>query len=215
MENKTGKKSKKKIIWIIAGSVVMLLILKAVFSGKEETIVEVQTELVAQRNITQVVSATGKINPVYQVVITPEVTGEIVALPVKEGDVVKKGQILIKIKPDTYAAQRDRARAQLGSAKSTLKVREAQLNYSKSEFKRKKELYEKSLIAKQEMDQVKSELDSQAGLFDSQRSIVLQTEAALKEAIESLNKTSINSPMDGTISKLNVELGERVLGSPN
>ncbi len=213
MGNKTGKKSKKKIIWIIAGSVVMLLILKTVFSGKKETIVEVQTELVAQRNITQVVSATGKINPVYQVVITPEVTGEIVALPVKEGDVVKKGQILIKIKPDTYAAQRDRARAQLESAKSTLKVREAQHQYSKSEFKRKKELYEKSLIAKQEMDQVKSELDSQSGLFDSQRSIVLQTEATLKEAIESLNKTSINSPMDGTISKLNVELGERVLGS--
>ena len=74
MGNKTGKKSKKKIIWIIAGSVVMLLILKTVFSGKKETIVEVQTELVAQRNITQVVSATGKINPVYQVVITPEVT---------------------------------------------------------------------------------------------------------------------------------------------
>lgn len=207
------KRSKKKIIMWAIVVIIFLIILSNIFKGKKEQVITVQTEKVTLRDITELVTATGRINPVYQVVITPEVTGEIVELPVKEGDVVKKGQLLIKIKSDIYVAQRDRAEANLKSAKSSLMVRKAQFDFIKSDFKRKKELYKKELINEQEMERIGSDLESFKAQCDVQKAVVLQAEAALKETKESLNKTTIYSPMNGTVSQLNVELGERVLGS--
>lgn len=213
MANGKKKKSKKKIIIWVSVGIVFLLILRGPFCGKKETGITVKTEKAEIRDITQVVTATGKINPEYKVVITPEVTGEIVNLPVKEGDIVKKGQLLVRIKPDTYRAQRDRARANLDSARSNLKVAAAQLKFARAQYIRQEELYKKELTQKQEKDRAKSELDSRLAQYESQAAQVTQAEAALEEATESLNKTTIYSPMDGTISQLNVELGERVLGS--
>ncbi len=214
MEKVKKKKSKKKIIILsIISFIILLIILSNIFKGDKEPIITVQTEKVEKRDITQIVSATGKINPEYKVIITPEVTGEIVELPVKEGDSVKKGQLLIKIKPDTYIAQRDRARANLESAKATLNMKIAQLNLVKIDYKRTEKLFKSGISNKQEMDNIKSNLASYKAQLNAQKAIVSQAKASLKETEESLYKTTIYSPMNGTISQLNVELGERVLGS--
>lgn len=214
MANNKRKKSKKKLfIFGGAGILLVALILIAFLGGSKEEIVLVQTEKVSKRDITQTVSATGKINPEFKVVITPEVTGEIVELPVKEGDVVKKGQLLIKIKADAYIAQRQRAEANLSSARSTLAMRKAELDRISAEYERMKELHNKKLASDSELEIVKSSYLSTLASYEGAQANVLQSEASLKEVIEQLNKTTIYSPMNGTISQLNVELGERVLGS--
>jgi len=213
MANGKKTKSRKKIIWIIVGSMVLLLILKTVVCGKKIPGITVQTEKAVKRDLTQLVSATGIINPVYQVVITPEVTGEIVELPVKEGDRVKKNQLLIRIKPDSYIAQRDRSKANLESAQATLGMKKIEKDFIESNYKRTQQLYRDGISNKQELEKIESDLASSSAQLEAQQAFVQQAQATLKESNESLNKTAIYSPMDGTISKLNVELGERVLGS--
>ncbi len=205
--------SKKKKYFLIIGGIVLLLILRTAFCGKKTPPVIVQTEKVTKRTITQIVTATGKINPVNQVVITPEVTGEIVSLPVKEGDTVQKGQLLIKIKPDTYMAQRERAKANLDSARANLKMRKVELTYIQAEYNRVTNLLKNGIANQQQMEKAQSDLSSALAQQEALNAAVSQAEAALKEADESLYKTTISSPMDGTISQLNVELGERILGS--
>ncbi len=208
------KKSKKKIIvFSIIGVIVIALILLAFLGGNKEEIISVQTEKVEKRNITQTVTATGKINPEFKVAITPEVTGEIVMLPVKEGDFVKKGTLLLRIKSDAYAAQREKAEAMLQSSKATLSQREAELVKVESDYNRVKELHQKGLSSDSELETSKSNFISTRAMFQSAEANVLQSEANLRESNEQLNKTAIFSPMEGTITQLNVELGERVLGS--
>ena len=203
MANK--KKSKKKILYIVILILLGLFILPKIFFGNKEKSITVKSDIVLKRTITQIVFATGKINPEYKVIITPEVTGEIVDLPVKEGDNVDKGQILIKLKPDTYMAQLDRANASLRSALSSLKMTKSQLNLAQAKYKRNKKLFDQELINRQEMDQFKSDLETRKAQYESQMAQVSQSRASLKETREILNKTVIKSPMDGTISQLNVE----------
>lgn len=213
MANGKKVKSRKKIIWIIIGGIILLIILKMALCGKKDPGITVQTEKAARRDITQLVSATGIINPVYLVTITPEVTGEIVELPVKEGDRVRKNQLLIRIKPDSYVAQRDRSKANLESAQATLGMKKIEKDFIESNYKRTEQLYREGISNKQELDKMQSDLASSIAQLAAQKAFVQQAQATLKESGESLNKTAIYSPMDGTISKLNVELGERVLGS--
>jgi HlyD family secretion protein len=213
MANGKKGKSRKKIIWISVGSVILLIILRSAFCGKKDPGIMVQTEKAVRRDITQLVSATGIINPVYQVAITPEVTGEIVELPVKEGDRVKKNQLLIRIKPDSYIAQRDRAKANLASAQATLGMKKIEKDFIEGNTKRTEQLYREGISNKQELERMESDLASSIAQLEAQQAFVQQAKATLKESIENLNKTAIYAPMDGTVSKLNVELGERVLGS--
>ncbi|MGE5435639.1 MAG: efflux RND transporter periplasmic adaptor subunit [Syntrophothermus sp.] len=210
-----GRKKSKKKIFIISGIAVVLvaLILIALFGGSKDEVIAVQTEKVQKRNITQTVSATGKINSEFQVIITPEVTGEIVSLPVKEGQKVTKGNLLIKIKGDIYVAQRERAEANLKSAQSSLAMRKAELDRITLDYKRVQELHNKKLASDAELETSKSNyLSTQAG-YEGAEANVLQMRASLKEITEQIYKTTINAPMDGTVSGLNVELGERILGS--
>ena len=194
-----GKSKKKVIIFSIIGGVLIILAALVIMGSKKEPVVSVQIEKAQRRTITQTVTATGKIQPEVQVIITPEVSGEIITLPVKEGSRVKKGDLLIKIKPDIYMALRDRSAAELTSSK-------ASLERSSSEFKRANELYNKGLISKSELEQSSTSFEVTKAQYD-------QAEAALKQADENLRKTTIYSPMDGTISELKVELGERILGT--
>jgi len=214
MSNGKPKKNKKKI-FIIGGLVVLLLVVVGlvVFSGNKEDITSVQTDKVQKRTITETVSATGKIHPVFQVQLRPEVTGEIVELPVIEGQVVKKGQLLIRLKPDQYIARKNRAEASYQASKATLKVREATLVKVKSEYKRVKGLYAKRLASDKELESAKALFKQTEGQLEAQKSAVLQQEESFKDAKVELAKTVIYAPIDGVITVLNVELSERVLGS--
>jgi len=214
MAKQKKKNSKKKFIIFGAIAVVIaILVVVVITNSSNDKITSVQTEKVEKRDITQVVSATGKIFPEYQVELRPEVTGEIVKLPVKEGDIVKKGDLLIRLKPEQYTAQRDRAKASLQSSKAMLKVREAGLEKVKSDYKRMQGLFDKELASAQELETAKSNYLQSLGSFEAQEASVLQAKASLYDAQEQLNKTSIYSPIDGRITALNVELSERVLGS--
>lgn len=213
MANGTKKSKKKIFIFGGLGLLLVVVVLLVIFQGKKEAIIPVVTEKVTKRSVTQTVTATGKINPEFQVKITPEVTGEIVYLPVKEGDKVKKGDVLIKIKADVYVAQKQRAEASLLSAKAMLSQRKAELDKVTGDYNRIKELHAKKLISDSEIENGKSIFLSSRAMYESAQASVMQSEAAYREAVEQLNKTTITSPMVGTISVLNVELGERVLGS--
>ncbi len=214
MSNNGKKKSKKKIIIFGGlGLLVLILIIIALSSASKEEIISVTTEKVERRNITQKVAATGKIQPEFKVVITPEVTGEIIELPVKEGDRVKKGQLLIRIKGDQYKAQKERLEASLQSANANLKIRDAELKRIESEYKRVKELHEKKLVSDSELETMQANYLSAKASYESAASMITQSEAQLREVLEILYKTTIYSPLDGVITNLKVEVGERVLGS--
>jgi len=195
-----GKKSRKKIIiFSILGVLVIALGLIIFLGSKREPVIQVQVEKAQKRTLTQVVTATGKIFPEVQVKISPEVSGEIVALPVKEGQRVRRGQLLMKIKPDVYEAQRDQFAAGLARAK-------ADLTKSELEFRRIETLFEKGLVSESEF------VGARAG-YESSKASYAQSRASLNQAEENLRKTTVLSPMDGTVSQLNSELGERVLGT--
>lgn len=200
MANGNGKKSKKKIIIFSIIVIVLVGLALLVFLGsKRETITTVQTEKVTHRNITQIVSATGKIQPETQVKINAEVSGEIINLPVKEGQTVKKGQLLVKIKPDAYKAQLDQTDA-------SLKMTEASLTKADADFKRVQGLFAKQLASDADMDAARATLDNAKASYD-------QAFSAVNQARDTFSKTTIYSPMDGIVSQLISELGERVSGS--
>ncbi|MFZ4619694.1 MAG: efflux RND transporter periplasmic adaptor subunit [Bacteroidota bacterium] len=209
-----GKKSKKKLyIFLGLGLAAVALVLVVILGAKKENIISVQTEKVAKRTITQMVNASGKIQPETMVKINAEVSGEITSLPVKEGDRVKKGELLVRIKPDQYQAQVDRAEAGLQSARASLNLQKANLEKAESEFKRAQELYDKKLLSDQEFVAAKTSFSAAKSQNESAQAGVRQAEASFRDAKESLNKTAIYSPMAGTISQLISELGERVSGS--
>ncbi len=211
---KSKKKSKKKlIIFGGLGLLVVVFIVIALVGGSKEEITMVQTEKVEKRDITQTVTATGTINPEFAVMITPEVTGEIIELPVQEGDPVKKGDLLIRIKGDQYQAQRERLEANLKSSEATLRIREAELKRLTLEYERVKELHTKELASNSELEIAESNYSTAVASQEQAEAVVLQSKAQLREVLETLYKTTIYSPLDGTVTQLNVELSERVLGS--
>jgi HlyD family secretion protein len=214
MANGKKKKSKKKL-FIFGGIGILLIVLLiiAFAGGNKADIISVQTEKVEKRNITQTVTATGKINPEFKVAINPEVTGEIIQLPVEEGDRVKKGQLLIKIKGDQYVAQKERLEANLQSAQASLKMRQAELTKVELDYNRVQELHSKGLSSNSELETSKSNYLSTKASYQGAEANVAQSQASLKEIMDQISKTTIRSPMDGYVTKLNVELGERVFGA--
>lgn len=208
---------KNKILKILVIVVVVLLIFavigkKAGWFGKAVT-VKVAVEYAEKRQITETITANGKIQPEKEVKITPDVSGEIVELTVKEGDPVEKGQLLLRIKPDVYISQRDRSLAAISSARARLAQAEAQFTQSELSFKRTKQLFAEQTISKSDYEQAEASYNVAKAEVDAAKFSVVSTEASLKEANEMLIKTSINSPMTGTVSMLLVELGERVAGT--
>lgn len=210
-------KKKNNLLKYLLATVVVLIVFaivgkKAGWFGKPETI-KVSVEKPEKRTITESISANGKVQPEIEVKISPEVSGEIISLPVKEGDYVEKGQLLVKIKPDTYISFKERAIASVNSSKARLAQAQAQLEQSELGFNRSKQLFEQKAISESDFESAQTNFnvakaDVKAALFN-----VESAEASLREAEENLNKTTIYAPMTGTISKLNVELGERVVGT--
>jgi HlyD family secretion protein len=175
--------------------------------------IQVTTEKAQRRNLTELVTATGKIQPVVQVKISPEVSGEIVELPVKEGQRVKKGDLLVKIRRDLYEASVRSAEASLKSAEANLLTGRANARKAAAEFRRNEELFQKALISGSIFDDVRTALEVADASAASAAQQVEMSKAALRRSEEDLLRTTIFAPIDGTVAKLNSELGERVVGT--
>lgn len=186
---------------------------KSVFFWSKDKPITVTAEKAARRNLTELVVATGKIQPVTQVKISPEVSGEIIELPVKEGQAVRKGEILVKIRPDFYDAAVRQAEASYQSARSGKDQAVANAAKSEAEFKRAAELFAKKLVSESEFDAARTGLDAARAVVASAGHQVEQADAFRKKSQEDLLKTTILAPMDGTVSKLVSEKGERVVGT--
>lgn len=208
----------RKLLYLIGILVVLFIVTGVILNatgvlGSGENAVQVETAEVEIRRVTQIVTASGKVQPETEVKISPDVSGEIIELPVKEGDQVQRGQLLAGIRPDFYEAQVEQAEASVLQAKATTAQRRADLLNAELEAERQKKLFESGSISESEYQQAQTRLETaQAGLEAAQYS-VQSAEARLSETQEQLLKTTLYAPMDGTISMLNVELGERVVGT--
>lgn len=206
-----------KILKYLLPVVIVLIIFtivgkKAGWFGKALTL-KVAVENVEKRTIVETITANGKIQPEKEVKISPDVSGEIVELTVKEGDNVVKGQLLLRIKPDTYISQKDRSLAAISSTRARLAQSEAQFTQADLAFKRSKQLYDEQTISKSDFEQAEATYTVAKSEVDAAKFAVISAEASVKEANENLIKTSIYAPMSGTVSMLLVELGERVAGT--
>ena len=209
---------KSKRLLVILGIAAVVLIIILVLGKKQgwfgdEGLLKVAVQKTEKRDIVEVITANGKIQPETEVIISPDVSGEIVDLVVKEGDDVVKGQYLLKIKPEEYIMARNRSEAALNSAKARLKQSEAQLEQSSLDYKRNKQLFEQQAISEAEYEQSTTTYSTSQAEKEAAEFAVQSAMASLNEAQENLTKTSIYAPMTGTISKLEVELGERVVGT--
>ena len=208
----------KKTIYILIGGAVLLIAVFLVLSktgviGNKDKAKSVETSLVKATTIVETVSATGKIQPEIEVKIASMVSGEIIALPIKEGQVVKKGDLLVKINPDLYTSGLNRSVANLAAAKSGLTQAEAQFKEAKANYDRNKTLFEKGIISKSDWDKTVASFEVAKATKQSTYFNVQSAAATVNEARDNLGRTVIYAPADGTISVLNVELGERVLGT--
>ncbi|MBP5391802.1 MAG: efflux RND transporter periplasmic adaptor subunit [Bacteroidales bacterium] len=206
-------KKKKKSIWWIAAAVLIVILMIASKTCKKDKTPVVETSKVERMTITETIPANGKIQPVTEVKISPDVSGEIVELHVKEGDRVKKGDLIIKIKQDIYLSAVDQAMASVNAARASYKQQQAQTLRAKQNYDRYAKLYELRTVSKAEYESASAEWDVAQQQLDGAKYNISSAEARLKEARENLVKTTIYSPMDGIISKLSVELGERVVGT--
>src|SRR5688500_3561547 len=208
-------KSKKRGRIIIATCVLLALAAVGGFLGfkRRDTAVGVQFDKVVRRDITEIVVANGRIQPVLQVVINPEVSGEIIDLPVKEGQDVKQGDILVRIKPDNYIAQRNSAEANYKSSLAGQALAKANLEKAQLEFARFEQLYKTQLVSESQFLEAKTNLDVAKANFDNSIHQCEQTKAFLARADDDLAKTTIKAPIAGTVTKLRSQQGERVVGT--
>ncbi|MFA6085409.1 efflux RND transporter periplasmic adaptor subunit [Mucilaginibacter sp.] len=220
-------KTTKYILISLGALIVILIIAKATGIIGKPKLTQVATEKAESREINETVSASGKIKPHVEVKISPEVSGEVVELPIKEGDVVKKGQLLCKIRPDILKSGYDRAvasyntqRASVGNSSQMLKQSEATFANQASIYKRSKELFDKKVLTVAEFEQAKANYEGAKASLEAAKQNVIgsnyglaQSSASVKEAQDNLAKTTIYSPVDGVVSKLSIEKGERVLGT--
>lgn len=206
---------KKTITWIIIGSVVaiiLLVVLKKVY-GKDGNEREVQTAKIELIDIIETVAATGKIQPEIEVMLSSEVSGEIIELPIKEGQLVEKGDLLVRINPDLIQSALNQAQAGLQNSRAQLAQATASLKNAELNYKRNNTLYEKGVISKSEWDRIVADYEMAEASKESAYYNVQSAAANVKQTRDNLTRTSIYAPMSGTISKLSVELGERVVGT--
>jgi HlyD family secretion protein len=209
--------SRKTLIIIVSIVVLLLIVLiggkKAGFFGKQGNFKEVDIEKVELATIVEKVSATGKIQPEVEVKISSEVSGEIIELPFKEGQQVKKGDLLVRVNPDLIQSAVSRTQASYQNVKAGLDQAEATLREAKLSYDRNKQLFEKGIISKSDWDKAVSSYEIAQANKQSAYYSVQSAGATVNEALDNLNRTTIYAPMSGTISKLDVELGERVVGT--
>jgi HlyD family secretion protein len=205
------RKSKAK--WFVLGGIVLLLALGGAAYVKkkgEGQQVVVTTEKAIRKTITQVVSATGKVQPEVEVKIAPEVSGEIIFLGFREGAPVKKGDLLVKIRPDNYQAQVEQQEANLVAARATSLQSKAQLLKAQDDLKRNEDLFGKKLLSDSDIAAARTALEVAQANYENSLAQIRRTEGSLNQAKDQLTKTAIYSPIDGKVSSLSNEVGERV-----
>ncbi|MEN9640022.1 MAG: hypothetical protein RLZZ262_1891, partial [Bacteroidota bacterium] len=216
----------KKIALIIGGLLVLIIVLGKIFGGRDEG-KEVEVDVCVRRNLIEGVSASGKIQPQKEVSIQSEVSGLIIELSVKEGDLVEKGQLLVVINPDVYQSALSRAEAGMNSARSNLSSARARLLQAEAQFKvndlnykRQQKLFSDGVIAQSELENATSQWEtSKAEVTAANESIksaefaVQSAVAGVTEASDNLRRTNIKAPMSGTVTALSKEVGENVLGN--
>jgi HlyD family secretion protein len=210
-------KKKRKPFWrrwyFIVGVLLLLWIVISSILGKREKPIPVTTEKAVRKTILQTVSATGKVQPEVEVKISPEVAGEIIELPVVDGMAVKKGDLLIKIKPDSYKALVEGQEAAISGARAINLQQKATLAKTELDLKRAQDLFSKKMISESEFSVAQTARDVAKSTYESSQHEIERAEAGSSQARDQLSKTTIYSPIDGTVTVLNSKQGERVVAT--
>ncbi|GAB3173901.1 efflux RND transporter periplasmic adaptor subunit [Telluribacter humicola] len=226
-----ARKSSNRLWWILGGIVLVLVaglvVAKQVGWIGQTKPIEVELAQVKRTDIIERVSASGRVQPEVEVKLSPDVSGEIIGLYVEEGDSVVKGQLLLKIRPDNYESQMARAQASVNSSRASFEQAraqqaqiEARLIRAKADFERNRKLFEDKVVSAADFEQIRAnyevaqqEIEAAKANVQAAQYNIRSAEAGLRDAAENLRKTTIFAPVSGTISLLNVEIGERVVGT--
>jgi len=209
---KQRARRRKQIIWGAVGFFVLWLMVSIALSKREKPI-PVTTEKAVRKTILQTVSATGKIQPETEVKISPEVAGEIIELPVEDGLKVNKNDLLVKIKPDSYKALLEQQEAAISSARATNLQQKATMLKTVQDLKRADDMYSKKTISIQEYNAAQAAADVAKNTYESSLHEIERAEAGSSQARDQLSKTTVYSPIDGTVTILNSKLGERIVAT--
>src|SRR3989440_4387195 len=207
------KSQRRRYILIGIGALILLGIVGAVIVSKREKPIPVTTEKAAKRTILQLVSATGKVQPETEVKISPEVAGEIIELPVIDGAQVNKGDLLVKVRPDSYKALLEQQEAAISAARATNLQQKATMMKTEQDLKRADDMYNKKTISIQEYNTAQAAYDVAKNTFESSLHEIERAQAGSSQARDQLSKTTIYSPIDGTVTILNSKLGERIVAT--
>src|SRR6201997_2152628 len=203
---------RRRIIFGCIGAA-LLLIIALIIAGKREKPIPVTTEKAVRRIILQTVSATGKVQPETEVKISPEVAGEIIELPVEDGMQVKKGDLLVRVKPDSYKALLEQQEAAISAAKATNLQQKATMLKTSQDLKRAEDMYAKKTISIQEYNAAQAAYDVAKNTYESSLHEIERAQAGSSQARDQLSKTTVYSPIDGTVTMLNSKLGERIVAT--
>src|SRR5690349_17684035 len=209
---KQRARRRKQIIWGVVGLFVLWLIVSIALSKREKPI-PVVTEKAVRKTILQTVSATGKVQPETEVKISPEVAGEIIDLPVEDGKAIKKGDLLVKIKPDSYKAVLEQQEAAISSAKATNLQQKATMVKTEQDLKRAEDMFAKKTISIQEYNAAQAAHDVARNTYESSLHEIERAQAGSSQARDQLSKTTVYSPIDGNVTILNSKLGERIVAT--
>jgi HlyD family secretion protein len=210
---KKRRARRKRYVILGTGGLVLVGIVVSIILSKREKPIPVTTEKAVRKTIVQTVSATGKVQPETEVKISPEVAGEIIELPVEDGMSIKKGDLLVKIKPDSYKALVEQQEAAISAAKATNLQQKATMMKSEQDLKRADELFSKKLISIQEYNAAQAACDVARNTYESSLHEIERAQAGSSQARDQLSKTTIYSPIDGKVTILNSKLGERVVAT--
>jgi HlyD family secretion protein len=211
--SKKRRPRRRRIIILSIVGLLVLWIVASIIAGKREKPVPVTTDKATRRTILQTVSATGKVQPETEVKISPEVAGEIIELPVQDGKAVKKGDLLVKIRPDPFKAVLDQQEAAISTAKATTAQQKASMVKAQLDLKRAQDLFNKKMIAEADYTTAQANYEVAKDTYESSLHMIEQAEASSSQARDALWKTTIYSPIDGTITLLNSKLGERMVAT--
>ncbi len=203
---------KRQIIIGAVGFLVLWLIVSILLSKREKPI-PVTTEKAVRKTILQTVSATGKVQPETEVKISPEVAGEIIELPVADGMGIQKGDLLVKIKPDSYKALLEQQEAAISAAKATNLQQKATMLKTEQDLKRAEDMYAKKTISIQEYNNAQAASDVAKNTYESSLHEIERAQAGSSQARDQLSKTTVYSPINGTVTILNSKLGERIVAT--